>query len=155
MYPLLHTAGPWNTMCIVLLWNTLHAYLNENQPERWIGHGGDEDCFLMKWLPWSPDLSLCDFFLWWYEKGLVYVPPLPSSIDELKQRITSVLDNITWDMLQHVWQELKYLLDMCHVTGRAQIECLWNQFQNKLIISNTKTVEFHWSRRSSFRGNCF
>ena len=28
----------------------------------------------MKWLLWSPDLSQWDFFLWWYMKGLVYIP---------------------------------------------------------------------------------
>ena len=39
------------------------AYLIENLPERWIGHGGDEDSFLMKWLLLALDLSLCDFFL--------------------------------------------------------------------------------------------
>ena len=69
---------------------TVHAYLNENLLERWIGHSEDEDSFLIKWLPQSPDLFPCDFFLWGYVKGLVYNPtPLSASIDELKQRITS------------------------------------------------------------------
>ena len=54
---------------------TIYTYLNENLPERWIGHGED-DSFLMKWLPWSLNLFPCDFFLWGYVKGLVYVPHL-------------------------------------------------------------------------------
>ena len=57
--------------------------------------GGDEDSFLMKWPPWSPDLFLCDFFLWRYMKGMIYVLSLPASIDELKQRISFTLDNAT------------------------------------------------------------
>ena len=65
--------------------------------------------------PRSPGLSPCDLFLWGYETGLVSAPPLPASIDELKQRITSTLDNVTGDMLQRVWQKLNYRLDVCYV----------------------------------------
>ena len=93
--------------------------------------------FLMKWLLQSLDLSLCDFFLWEYVKGLVYASLLLASINELKQRVTSALNNVTRDMLQHVWQELNYRLDVCHVTGCAHIEHSWNWFQNKLMIFNT------------------
>jgi len=32
----------------------------------------------------SPDATPCDFFLWGYVKDQVYVPPLPTSIPELK-----------------------------------------------------------------------
>ena len=60
-------------------------------------------------------------------KRLVNVPTLPASI-ELKQRITSALDNDTWDMLQDVWQELNYQLDMRHVTGGVHIEHLRNSY---------------------------
>ena len=103
---------------------TVRAYLNENLPERWIRRGGDEKSFLRKMPPRSPDLSSC-------------VLPLPASIDELKQRIPSTLDNVTGDMLQHVCQELNYWLDVCYVTGDAHIEHLWNRSQNKLMIFNT------------------
>ena len=40
----------------------------------------------------SPDLSLCDFFLWGYVKGLVFVLPLPANIEEMKERITAALE---------------------------------------------------------------
>ena len=46
-----------------------------------------------------------------------------ASIDELKQRITSALDNVTGDILQRVWQELNYQLDACCQDG-AHIEHL-------------------------------
>jgi len=103
---------------------TVRAYLNENLPGRWIGRAGDEDNVLLKWPPRSPDLTPCDFFLWGYVKGLVYVPPLPTSLEELKQRITAALETVTQDMLQRVWQELDYRLNVCRVTGGAHIENL-------------------------------
>ena len=55
---------------------------------------------VLKWPPRSPDLTPCDFFLWGYVKGLVYVPPLPTNVVELKQRISSALETVTEDMLQ-------------------------------------------------------
>lgn len=103
---------------------TVRAYLNEVLPERWIGRGSAEDDLLLKWPPRSPDLSPCDFFLWGYVKGLVFVPPLPANIEELKQRITAALETVTEDMLQRVWHELEYRLDVCRVTGGAHIEHL-------------------------------
>ena len=75
-------------------------------------------------LPRSPDLSPYDFFLWVYVKGLVFVPPLPANIEEMKQRITAALETVTKDMLQRVWHELEYRLDVCRVTGGAHIEHL-------------------------------
>ena len=57
---------------------------------------------VVKWPPRSPDLSTCDFFLWGYVKGLVFVPPLPANIEEMKQRITAALETVTKDMLQQV-----------------------------------------------------
>ncbi len=101
-----------------------NSYLNENLPGRWIGSASDNDNVLLKWPPRSPDLTPCDFFLWGYVKGLVYIPPLPTSLEELKQRITEALENVTQDMLQRVWQELDHRLDVCRVTGGAHIEHL-------------------------------
>ena len=63
-------------------------------------------------------------FAWGYVKGLVYVPPLPTNVVELKQRISSALETVTEDMLQRVWDELGYRLDVCRVAGGAHIENL-------------------------------
>ena len=38
------------------------VYLNDNLPERWIRHPGDQDNVMLKWPPRSPDLIPCDFF---------------------------------------------------------------------------------------------
>ena len=48
----------------------------------------------------SPDLSPCDFFLWGYVKGLVFVLPLPANNEEIKKKITAALETVTKDMLQ-------------------------------------------------------
>ena len=77
---------------------------------------------MVKWPAQSPDLSPCDFFLWGYVKELVFVPPLPANIEEMKQRITAALETVTKDMLQRVWHELEYRLDACRVTAGAHIE---------------------------------
>ena len=71
-----------------------------------------------------PPRSPCDFFLWVYVKDQVYVPPLPASIPELKVRIRTAIETITADMLQTVWNELDYHVDVCRITKGAHIEHL-------------------------------
>jgi len=71
---------------------------------------------LLAWPPRSPDATPCDFFLWGYVKDQVYVPPLPASIPELKVRIRTATETITADMLQTVWNELDYRVDVCRIT---------------------------------------
>ena len=67
----------------------------------------------------SPDATPCDFCLWGYVKDQVYVAPLPASIPELKVRIRTAIGNITADMLQTVWNELDYRVDVCRITKRC------------------------------------
>ena len=77
--------------------------------------------------PWparSPDLTRCEHFFWSYVKDKVFVPPQPVSILDLKSRITAAVGTITPDLLNRVWQELDYRLDVCHVTKGAHIEDL-------------------------------
>jgi len=54
----------------------------------------------------------------------VYVSPLPASIPELKVRIGIAIETITADMLQTVWKELHYRVDVCTFTKGAHIEHL-------------------------------
>ena len=74
--------------------------------------------------PRSPDAVPCDYFLWGYVKGQVYVPPLRASIPELKVRIRTAIEIITADMLQTVWNELDYRVDVCSITKGEHIEQL-------------------------------
>ena len=69
----------------------------------------------------SPDATPSDFFLWGYVKDQVYVPPLPASIPELKVLIRTAIETITTDMLQTVWNELDYRVDVCRITKGAHV----------------------------------
>ena len=73
---------------------------------------------------YTPDATPCDFFLWGYVKDQVYVPPFLASIPELKVRIRTAIQTITADMLQTVWNELDYRVDVCRITKGAHIEHL-------------------------------
>ena len=57
-----------------------------------------------------------------YVKDQVYVPPLPACIPELKVQIRTSNEIITADMLQTVWNELDYRVDVCRITKGAHIE---------------------------------
>jgi hypothetical protein len=54
-----------------------------------------------------------DFFLWGYVSDTVYRPPLPHDLQELRQRIITAVTAIEEDLLEKVWQELDYRLDVC------------------------------------------
>jgi hypothetical protein len=75
---------------------------------------------LMRGPPRSPDLTLCDFFLWGFIKDRVFGTTTSATLVDLRTRITL----IHHDMLQRVCQELDYRLDVCRVTGGAHVEHL-------------------------------
>jgi hypothetical protein len=52
----------------------------------------------------------------------VYVQLLPRDIDELKQCISEAAASITADMLERVWHEMEYRIDVCRVIKGANIE---------------------------------
>lgn len=102
----------------------VRAFLNANLPNRWIGRAAQDDQVFCKWPPRSPDLTVCDFFLWGCVKDKVYVPPLPTTLDDLQERISRAVHTITPDMLRRVWIELDYRIDVCRAINGAHIECL-------------------------------
>ena len=57
-------------------------------------------------------------------KVFFYVPPLPTSIPELKVRIRTAIETITAYMLQTVWNEFDYRVDVSIITKAAHIEHL-------------------------------
>ena len=54
----------------------------------------------------------------------VFVPPLPVSLNELKQRITTVVASVDEDMLRSVWTELDYRIDIYRVAKGSHVEHL-------------------------------
>jgi len=67
-------------------------------------------------------LTVCDFFLWGFVTDNVYVPPLPKTLPELRERINTANGKVTQDMFGRVWREWEYRLDICRVTRGAHIE---------------------------------
>jgi hypothetical protein len=61
--------------------------------------------------------------LWGYIKDRVSVPPLPVSLNELKQSITTAVASVE-DILKSVWTELDYRINICHVTKGSNTEHL-------------------------------
>jgi hypothetical protein len=49
---------------------------------------------------------------------------VPGTLVDLRTRITAAITVIDHNMLQRVWQELDYRLDVCRVTGGAHVEHL-------------------------------
>jgi len=72
----------------------------------------------------SPDLTPCEFFLWGFVKEAVYVPSLPTTLDDLKNRITTAVNSATQDILLRVWDEFSYRLDVTCAAGGGNIEHL-------------------------------
>jgi hypothetical protein len=70
------------------------------------------------------DLTPCDFFLWRFVKGSVFVPPLPTPVQELRERITHALQATTVDVLHRAWDESDYHVDLCRVPQGARTEGL-------------------------------
>jgi hypothetical protein len=102
----------------------VRAYLNANLPGRWIGRTSNDDSAFLPWPPRSPDLTPCDLFLWDYVKDHVYVPPMPQDLPQLRQRIVEAVTTVDHGMLQRVWQELDYRIDVCRVTRGGYMEHL-------------------------------
>jgi hypothetical protein len=50
--------------------------------------------------------------------GIHHVPPLPTTLDDLTERINSV----DRDMLQRVWEKFSYRLDVVRAAGGGHIE---------------------------------
>jgi len=91
------------------------------------------------------------FFLWGYVKDQIYVSPLPTGIPELKVRIRTAIETITADMLQTVWKELDYHVDVCGnhkgCTYRAPVRYVtktWSILLNKKIHTLLSQVYCVW-----------
>ena len=75
------------------------------------------------WPPQSPDLTPPDFYLWGKLKGSVYGDN-PRITDELKQKITSVIQNIQPDELERVFQNTQRRARLCLQVNGAHFQQL-------------------------------
>ena len=63
------------------------------------------------------DNSIRKWYAQFQEARCVFIP-------ELKVRIRTAIETISADMLQTVWNELDYRVDVCRITKRAHVEHL-------------------------------
>ncbi|GBO03339.1 hypothetical protein AVEN_39749-1 [Araneus ventricosus] len=89
-------------MCTPTLGMIVRDFLDENFPDRLCGRGG-----LIPWPSRSPDITPLDFFLWGFVKNIVYKIPVPS-LDELKRRIVTAVQNVFPQMLENTWREIEF-----------------------------------------------
>jgi hypothetical protein len=82
-------------------------YLQEVFPGKVISKGGS-----VQWPPRSPDLSLCDYFLWGHLKGQVYRKPV-HSVRQLKNRIRAAVGAISETMLKDAVSALAVRIREC------------------------------------------
>uniref|UniRef100_A0A0K0EGZ0 Tc1-like transposase DDE domain-containing protein n=1 Tax=Strongyloides stercoralis TaxID=6248 RepID=A0A0K0EGZ0_STRER len=73
----------------------IRGILNENLENRWIGRGAR----LKEWPPRSPDLTVCDYFLWGYLKDQVYSHNITNLI-QLKKIIKEEILKVPLEMIQ-------------------------------------------------------
>jgi hypothetical protein len=99
-------------------------YINQHLPIWWIGRTTAKDQALLCWPPRSPDLIPCDFFLWGYVTDCVFIPPVPQDLSDLWRRNIAAIAEVDCDMLQRVWMETDYCVDVCRVTKARHIEHL-------------------------------
>lgn len=87
--------------------NRVMDYLRRKFRGRVISRHGD-----IAWPARSPDLSVCDFFLWGYLKSKVYANK-PRTLEDLKEAIKEVIGSITNEMLSKVFDSFAARLEEC------------------------------------------
>jgi hypothetical protein len=96
----------------------------------------------MEWPPRSPDLTPMYFFLWGFVKDNVYVPPLPTTLHELKTRIRQACANTDQEILHNVWQEVEYRFDV----AQPLVGLTLNFINDKLLFIKLFQLVFHLVR---------
>jgi hypothetical protein len=64
------------------------------------------------WPTRSPDLSMCDFFLWGYLKDKVF-KHRPNTIEDLKEKITQEIEAIPIEMYRKSYANFRERLKQC------------------------------------------
>lgn len=76
-----------------------------------------------RWPPRSPDLTPCDYFLWGHLKNKVYRNK-PQTLDELRTEIETQINEITPEMLEHVFKNLFKRLNACELIAGGHFQHL-------------------------------
>ncbi|GBM02237.1 hypothetical protein AVEN_108794-1 [Araneus ventricosus] len=82
--------------------SSVQQYIRDTFQQLVIGYGG-----CVEWPPRSPNLNPLEFFLWGYIKQRAHATP-PSTLQELRNRITDVCARVSPAMLYYVQREVQY-----------------------------------------------
>lgn len=96
-----HDGAPAHFSCVAREW------LDANLQGRWIGRRGFQE-----WPPRSPDLTICDFWLWSYVKDQVFRRD-HQSLQDLARDIEDCLANIPQRMIQRCYHEFVKRCNLC------------------------------------------
>jgi hypothetical protein len=92
------------------------AVVREMFPRHVISQHGD-----LPWPAWSPDLSVCKYFLWGYLKARVFINR-PCTVHELKVAIEHEIVAITPDMVRCSMNNFKTRLQECVRRDGKQVD---------------------------------
>ena len=105
-------------------------------------------------ISWSHTLR---FFLWGLVKEAVYVPSLPTSLDDLKKRTTTAVNSVTQDILLWVWNEFSYRVDVTRAAGGGggtlniyKLHCEYNQMQFTSYLSLVLILKYRLTKLSPY-----
>lgn len=98
--------------------NAVVNHLNEVFPQRWIGLRGD-----VFWPPYSPDLTVLDFFLWGYVKKFVYDDHTPQNVEGCENLIRQAFASVTVEMLRRARRNFEMRVHLC-------VEVMGGRFEN-------------------------
>ena len=94
------------------------AYLRGRFPGKLISKRGD-----WPWPPRSPDLAICDFFLWGHLKQAIWTKPVnqqPKTLDELENAIIDACNNLQPAQITQAFQGMISRVQKClNVNGNA------------------------------------
>lgn len=94
----------------------VRRFLDKKFKKRWIGCAGP-----IPWPPYSPDLTVCDFWLWGYLKTRVYSEPTPN-LQTLKTRITELIRDIPKEMCKAAVHSAFDRFEKCIAVNGDQVE---------------------------------
>lgn len=123
------------------------AYLTQHLPQQWIGRVAYGDQALMRWPPWSLDLTLCSSFIWGYVEDLVYQPPLLATLDDLQASGRASAQHLRTSILTCFtvcWQKLNPRIDICRVTHGAPIQHVYGTYKEFESFSTHLCQWFHY-----------
>jgi hypothetical protein len=73
----------------------------------------------------------------------VYIPPMPITLNNLKELMQTAIANTDQPLLQNVWHKVKYHLDVCRATNGAHgLHLIFVAIP--FLLMNLCNRSYHW-----------